>query len=380
MISKVGGSSESEESEQELKTRTTRRQRPHITHLQQPSQAELDVAPLSPPPSLENAEEEDSPIKEEPHLPSTPESGSSVTSSELFSRLTQRAALTSVTSSDDTCGASSAARTTSVSCILTEVPAHGDTQDNPTTSTSSTQQPSNPTTSADEEGSVGGGERCQSCCTVFPSLQDNHLRAAGLLRDDSIPNENLSAQEIESKFTQLSLAFKTDRLTLRQRLDVQQRLRDTAETNFSTEVNHLISSILALQSECMDSDIIDAVMQVRRHLDILATSSNRLVSASEVWGAVQQEWRVSRALEVLLLHVENVKRMYERDPKNWRICEALKIGMHGRENLACCRILNEYQIELPTSQGASGGNNQSAVDSPAATRRLRALSLAGYFQ
>ncbi|XP_069958516.1 serine-rich adhesin for platelets isoform X5 [Cherax quadricarinatus] len=359
----VGGSSESEESEQELKTRTTRRQRPHITHLQQPSQAELDVAPLSPPPSLENAEEEDSPIKEEPHLPSTPESGSSITSSELFSRLTQRAALTSVTSSDDTCGASSAARTTSVSCILTEVPAHGDTQDNPTTSTSSTQQPSNPTTSADEEGSVGGGERCQSCCTVFPSLQDNHLRAAGLLRDDSIPNENLSAQEIESKFTQLSLAFKTDRLTLRQRLDVQQRLRDTAETNFSTEVNHLISSILALQSECMDSDIIDAVMQVRRHLDILATSSNRLVSASEVWGAVQQEWRVSRALEVLLLHVENVKRMYERDHQE---LEELR------------RILNEYQIELPTSQGASGGNNQSAVDSPAATRRLRALSLAGY--
>lgn len=33
----------------------------------------------------------------------------------------------------------------------------------------------------------------------------------------------------------------------------------------------------------------------------------------QVWGAVQQEWRVSRALEVLFLHVDNVKRMYERD-------------------------------------------------------------------
>lgn len=177
-------------------------------------------------------------------------------------------------------------------------------------------------------------------------------------------NENLTAQEIETKFTQLSLAFKTDRLTLRQRLDLQQRHRDTAEVNLETEMKHLRNAILALHADCMDSELVDAVTQVRRHLDVLAASSNRLISTSEVWGAVQQEWRVSRALEVLFLHVENVKRMYERDHQE---LEELR------------RLMQEYQIELPVPQGVgggSGGNNPSSTDSPGASRRLRALSLA----
>ncbi|XP_063888854.1 inositol 1,4,5-triphosphate receptor associated 1-like isoform X2 [Scylla paramamosain] len=177
-------------------------------------------------------------------------------------------------------------------------------------------------------------------------------------------NENLSPQEIENKFTQLSLAFKTDRLTLRQRLDLQQRHRDTAESNLENEFKHLRSSVLALHADCMDSELVDAVTQVRRHLDVLATSSNRLISTSEVWGAVQQEWRVSRALEVLFLHVDNVKRMYERD---------------HQELVELRRVLKDCQIELP-NQGllanGTGGNNQTSTDSPVASRRLRALSLA----
>ncbi|KAG0723516.1 Lymphoid-restricted membrane protein [Chionoecetes opilio] len=175
-------------------------------------------------------------------------------------------------------------------------------------------------------------------------------------------NENLSTQEIETKFTQLSLAFKTDRLTLRQRLDLQQRHRDTAEINLDTEMKHLRLAVLALHADCMDSDVVDAVTQVRRHLDVLAASSNRLISTSEVWGAVQQEWRVSRALEVLFLHVENVKRMYERDHQE---LEELR------------KLMTEYQIELPGSPGSSGsGNTQGSTDSPGTSRRLRALSLA----
>ncbi|XP_063888855.1 inositol 1,4,5-triphosphate receptor associated 2-like isoform X3 [Scylla paramamosain] len=201
---------------------------------------------------------------------------------------------------------------------------------------------------------------------VFPSLHDTYLRTAGLLRDDPAftSNENLSPQEIENKFTQLSLAFKTDRLTLRQRLDLQQRHRDTAESNLENEFKHLRSSVLALHADCMDSELVDAVTQVRRHLDVLATSSNRLISTSEVWGAVQQEWRVSRALEVLFLHVDNVKRMYERD---------------HQELVELRRVLKDCQIELP-NQGllanGTGGNNQTSTDSPVASRRLRALSLA----
>lgn len=32
-----------------------------------------------------------------------------------------------------------------------------------------------------------------------------------------------------------------------------------------------------------------------------------------MFGAVQQENRVSRAIEIMLLHVENLKRLYEKE-------------------------------------------------------------------
>ena len=43
----------------------------------------------------------------------------------------------------------------------------------------------------------------------------------------------------QSKFTSLSLAFKTDKLTLTNRLDLQQRQRDIAEKNIEEEIKQL---------------------------------------------------------------------------------------------------------------------------------------------
>lgn len=43
----------------------------------------------------------------------------------------------------------------------------------------------------------------------------------------------------QHKFTRLSLAFKTDRMTLENRLGIQQRQRDDAERNVAREVSEL---------------------------------------------------------------------------------------------------------------------------------------------
>ncbi|XP_050729570.1 uncharacterized protein LOC127005091 isoform X5 [Eriocheir sinensis] len=180
-------------------------------------------------------------------------------------------------------------------------------------------------------------------------------------------NENLSPQEIETKFTQLSLAFKTDRLTLRQRLDLQQRHRDTAENNHEADMECLRRYVWEIQAECTDPEVSDAISRLRRHLDILAATSSRLVSTSEVWGAVQQEWRLARAVEVIFRHVEDVKRKYE----------SVKQELEELRGL-----LTDYKIELPVSHmmgssAISGCNNLGASDSPSTSRRIRALSLAG---
>ena len=46
---------------------------------------------------------------------------------------------------------------------------------------------------------------------------------------------------------------------------------------------------------------------------VLRQSAERVSSSAEVYGAVQQEARISRAIEIMLLHVDNLKRIYERE-------------------------------------------------------------------
>ena len=46
---------------------------------------------------------------------------------------------------------------------------------------------------------------------------------------------------------------------------------------------------------------------------MLQQSLSRVSSSSEQFGAVQQEGRVATAVEIVLLHVENLKRSYEKE-------------------------------------------------------------------
>nr|XP_040564466.1 inositol 1,4,5-triphosphate receptor associated 1-like isoform X3 [Lepeophtheirus salmonis] len=125
--------------------------------------------------------------------------------------------------------------------------------------------------------------------------------------------ENLSDQDIESKFTSLSLAFKTDKLTLSNRLELQQRHRDTAERNIEEEIKDLKNAIGGLNRLCNDTETRDVLQRLTQQVDVLRQSSSRVSSAAEVYGAVQQEARIARAIEVMLLHVDNLKRLYEKE-------------------------------------------------------------------
>ncbi len=54
---------------------------------------------------------------------------------------------------------------------------------------------------------------------------------------------------LQNKFTSLSLAFKTDKLTLNNRLELQQRQRDTAERNIDQEILQLKEAIKVQNSD-----------------------------------------------------------------------------------------------------------------------------------
>ncbi|EEC10121.1 lymphoid-retiricted membrane protein, jaw1, putative, partial [Ixodes scapularis] len=138
-------------------------------------------------------------------------------------------------------------------------------------------------------------------------------------------SDQMSEEEIETKFTTLSLGFKTDRLTLAKRLELHQRHRDIAEGNIHSELD-AIRDLATFEGVCVWSDaqkldslcpedekIRETVAKIQNHVAVIQQSTDRVSSQAEVYGAVQQEERMSRAFEVMVTHVENLKRASEKE-------------------------------------------------------------------
>jgi len=147
----------------------------------------------------------------------------------------------------------------------------------------------------------------------FPSLPECFLHDLGLLDTLALSAENLSDQDIENKFSSLSLAFKTDRITLHERLELQHRQRDIAERNAEDEIRQLKTSVQCLNRLCHQADTREVLRSLERQVGVLHQSIQRVSSSSEQFGAVQQEGRVATAIEIVLLHVDNLKRSYEKE-------------------------------------------------------------------
>ncbi|KAJ9587213.1 hypothetical protein L9F63_019262, partial [Diploptera punctata] len=167
--------------------------------------------------------------------------------------------------------------------------------------------------------SSGSSETSSSSALVlglpeaFPSLPDIVLQQLGL--STHVPaktSDVLSDQDVETKCSALTLAFKTDKLTLASRHDRQQRQRDQAEKNMCTEVHNLKAAVHNLNYLCKDSESIDILSRIQEQVEILQRSTERVSSSAESYGAVQQESRLSKAIDVMMLHLENLKRMYEK--------------------------------------------------------------------
>ncbi|XP_063403555.1 inositol 1,4,5-triphosphate receptor associated 2-like isoform X2 [Mytilus trossulus] len=169
---------------------------------------------------------------------------------------------------------------------------------------------------------------------VLPSVPDTFLKKLGLKfkKNENIANSihQLTESEIENKFTSLSLAFKTDKLTLEKRLEIQERYRDLSEQNVDKEIKGLRTSLETISQlpECVDSQVQDVLKKIRRHIDVLEQTSTKVSSRAEVFGAVQQEKRMSKAIEVMIAHVENLKMAYEQEHKELE--EARKLIQDGR--------------------------------------------------
>jgi inositol 1,4,5-triphosphate receptor-associated cGMP kinase len=123
----------------------------------------------------------------------------------------------------------------------------------------------------------------------------------------------------------LSLAFKTDKFTLEQRLKLQKHQRDVAEQDALNEIQSLRDSIRHLNQMilCFDekqiinmrSEMKEFINKIETQVEVIGQTNAKICSRSELYGAVKQEERVSAAFDVILMYTENLKRLKEKDEK-----------------------------------------------------------------
>ncbi|KAG7283856.1 hypothetical protein CRUP_034043 [Coryphaenoides rupestris] len=117
---------------------------------------------------------------------------------------------------------------------------------------------------------------------------------------------------MKSAFCQITLAFRTDQYTLKQRLQAEEHARDLAEENVQQELSRGRETLESLKGLCLDMRRSAILQRLELSLDILGGTVERISTAAEVLGSVHQEARVCRAVEIMVAHVENLKRRHDR--------------------------------------------------------------------
>ncbi|XP_056132668.1 inositol 1,4,5-triphosphate receptor associated 2 [Lampris incognitus] len=121
-------------------------------------------------------------------------------------------------------------------------------------------------------------------------------------------------KEIETEFQRLALGFKCDMFTLERRLRLEERSRDLAEENVRKEISSCQGLLQALMPLCEDDNqSMEIIQRLQKNLEILIQSMTRVSSRSEMLGAIHQESRIGKAVEVMIQHVENLRRMYTKE-------------------------------------------------------------------
>ncbi|XP_038018555.1 inositol 1,4,5-triphosphate receptor associated 1-like isoform X2 [Motacilla alba alba] len=123
----------------------------------------------------------------------------------------------------------------------------------------------------------------------------------------------LTEQDLEAAFAHLALAFRCDVFTLQQRVQVEKRARDAAEENIQEELGQCRAALERLGRSCANAGCKETLEQLQHNLAVLSAAVERATSAAEKLGAVHQEARMSRAAEVMVQHVENLKRHHLRE-------------------------------------------------------------------
>uniref|UniRef100_A0A0K8SKW9 Protein MRVI1 n=3 Tax=Lygus hesperus TaxID=30085 RepID=A0A0K8SKW9_LYGHE len=209
---------------------------------------------------------------------------------------------------------------------------------------------------------------------VFPSLSDAALRQLGLWLQANSGDERepqLTDGDVENKYTSLVLAFKTDKLTLTRRLELQNKLRDQAEINMTHEFDALKSVIQLLSTVCIDAEKAEMFEKIRQQVETLYKATLRVSSTAEMYGAVQQENRLSKAVDIVLRHVDNLKQAYDKEKTEHEETKKLAQKETKPVSPAVSALKNSGKRRASIATLHQGQSHGEAVNASAEEKMLR---------
>ncbi|MXQ80006.1 hypothetical protein E5288_WYG013810 [Bos mutus] len=154
-------------------------------------------------------------------------------------------------------------------------------------------------------------EHRKECAAGGAALSSLPVKSVNFRQSD---NASANEKEVEAEFLRLSLGFKCDWFTLEKRVKLEERSRDLAEENLKKEIANCLKLLESLTSLCEDdSQAQEIIKKLEKSITFLSQCTTRVASRAEMLGAINQESRVSKAVEVMIQHVENLKRMYAKE-------------------------------------------------------------------
>lgn len=162
-------------------------------------------------------------------------------------------------------------------------------------------------------GSVAVDEMSSCGGKVDPIRATGKQHIGDLLRKSSSQSALATEQDVEAEFLRFSLAFKCDMFTLDKRLRLEERSRDLAEMNLKKEIEKCQQALQTVRPLCEEEQSVEIFEKLEKSLGILTQTITRVVSRAEMLGAIHQETRVNKAVEVMIRYVENLKRMYVKE-------------------------------------------------------------------
>uniref|UniRef100_A0A8C0G6I5 Inositol 1,4,5-triphosphate receptor associated 1 n=1 Tax=Chelonoidis abingdonii TaxID=106734 RepID=A0A8C0G6I5_CHEAB len=156
-------------------------------------------------------------------------------------------------------------------------------------------------------------EESNNSSDVMPNIPDVLLRKLRVHK--SLPGSSppLTEKEVETVFVQLSLAFRNDSYTLESRINQAERERNLTEENTEKELDNFKAAIMSSAALWHHYEHRETCQKLLEDIAVLHRLAARLSSRAEMVGAVRQEKRMSKATEVMMQYVENLKRTYEKD-------------------------------------------------------------------